>query len=176
LFLVNTFFLYKKIAFSFFCFFSPIKICIMSYVMYCKCLQICVHHINNMFGKINEQRLFCLTSYYYHTVYPLYHNINWSDVQNVVNNAYMSGLRAPWQNGPYKSKRTEQHKYIYTHTHVTPKGKRQSFFCVLRIFLFLLFIYDVTNEFSKKCWFTALERSMVMLNNYVVSFNSIYFK
>jgi len=39
-------------------------------------------------------------------------NINWSDVQrkNVVNNVDMSSLRAPWQNGPYKSKHTEQHK------------------------------------------------------------------
>ena len=32
-------------------------------------------------------------------------NINWRDVQtkNVANNVDMSGLRAPWQNGPYKN-------------------------------------------------------------------------
>ena len=33
------------------------------------------------------------------------YNINWRDVQtkNVVNNVDMSCLRAPWQNGPYKT-------------------------------------------------------------------------
>jgi len=40
---------------------------------------------------------------------------NWIDVprKNVVNNVDMSGLRAPWQNGPYKNQHTEQHKNIY---------------------------------------------------------------
>ena len=39
------------------------------------------------------------------------HTINWRDVQrkNVVNNVEWSGLRAPWRNGPSKSKHIEQH-------------------------------------------------------------------
>jgi len=37
-------------------------------------------------------------------------NTNWRDVQreNVVNNVYMSSLRAPWQNGSHTDKHTEQ--------------------------------------------------------------------
>jgi len=40
-------------------------------------------------------------------------NIHWRDVQrkNVVNNVDISSLRAPWQNGPYKIKHTEQNKH-----------------------------------------------------------------
>jgi len=39
-------------------------------------------------------------------------NINWRDVQrkNVANNVDMISLRAPWQNGLYEEKHTEQHK------------------------------------------------------------------
>ena len=37
--------------------------------------------------------------------------LSWRDVQrkNDVNNAVMSSLRAPWQNGPLKNQHTEQH-------------------------------------------------------------------
>jgi len=70
-------------------------------------------------------------------------NINWSDVQrkNVVNNVDLSSLRAPWQNGPYKNKHTEQHKN--TQNTKTQQTFRKNYSVVFfRIFLFLFFIYD----------------------------------
>ena len=49
--------------------------------------------------------LFCLID-------DLHRTINWRDGQwkNGVTNVDMSSLRAPWQNGQYTEKHTEQHK------------------------------------------------------------------
>ena len=55
----------------------------------------------------------CVINDYIISSYMLYvYNINWSDVQRkiVVNNEYMSNLRAPWQNGLYKIKQTVKRK------------------------------------------------------------------
>jgi len=71
-------------------------------------------------------------------------NINWRDVrrENVVNNVDMLGLRAPWQNGPYKKNRhIKQHK-----TCRTPRRNRYS---EKKIF-FGFSIYNFLNDFSKK--------------------------
>jgi len=69
----------------------------------------------------------------------------------------MSSLRAPWQNGPYKNKHTEQHKN-------TQSTKAQQTFrinCFLSFsVLFYFFIYDFLNVLSQKCWTTALVRSL----------------
>jgi len=48
-------------------------------------------------------------------IYRMYVNINWRYVQtkNGVNNVDMSYLRAPWQNGPYKTEHKERHKNPY---------------------------------------------------------------
>jgi len=59
----------------------------------------------------------------------------------------MSRLKAPWQNGPYKNKHTEQHKNMQNTK--TQQTFRRSCFCfVFRILYF--FIYDFLNEFSRK--------------------------
>ena len=56
--------------------------------------------------------------------------INWRDVhrKNVVNNVDTSSLRAPWQNGPYTEKHTEQHKKHVEHQDATEIQKH--FLCV----------------------------------------------
>jgi len=41
---------------------------------------------------------------------------------------------------------------------------QKTIFCVFRIFFFLFFFIDnFLNEFSKKCWVTALVRSMTFI-------------
>ena len=66
--------------------------------------------------------------------------INWRDVQrqNVVNNVDMSSLRAPWQNGRYKNKHTEQHKN--TQNTKTQQTFKINYFCVFQIFIYLWFL------------------------------------
>ena len=49
----------------------------------------------------------------------------------------MSSLRAPWKNGPYKNKHTEQHKKNKKHQDETDIQKKH-YFCVLRIVLLVL--------------------------------------
>jgi len=70
---------------------------------------------------------------------------------NVVNNVDKSSLWAPWQNGPYKNTQNITNME-YTKTQHT---------LFLRIFLGVLFsISNYLKDFSKKCWITALVRSM----------------
>jgi len=76
------------------------------------------------------------------------------------NKVVMSSLKAPWQNNPYKNKRTEQHKN-------TQNTKMQQTFIIN---YFLCFsdvseniIYDVLSHFSKKWWVTALVRPMTFI-------------
>ena len=89
--------------------------------------------------------------------------MNWKDFQrrNVVYTVDMSSLRAPWQNGPYKIQHTEQHK-----TRRTPRRSRhleKNLVLVFFWFFYFLFIYNVLNYFFKKCWDTALVRSMTFI-------------
>ena len=92
-------------------------------------------------------------------------HINWRDVQrkNIVNNVDMSSLRTPWQNGPYKNQHTERHKN--TKNTMTQQTLRKCYW-----FVFFGFLYNFLNEFSKKCWVTALIRSMTFIG----SFNQVY--
>ena len=91
-------------------------------------------------------------------------NINWSygQKQNVVNNVDMSSIRAPWKNGPYKNKHTGQHK-----THRTQRRNIHSennyLFFIFGCFYFDFFIDDFLNNLSRKCWVTALVRSMTFI-------------
>ena len=68
--------------------------------------------------------------------YPYNTCINWRDVQrkNVINNVDVSSIRAPWQNGPYKSKHTEQHKN-------TQNTKTQKTFSINYVLCFSDFFY-----------------------------------
>jgi len=92
-------------------------------------------------------------------------NINWWDVQrtNVVNNVDMSSLRAPWQNGLYKNKHSEQHKH--TQNPKMQQTFRVNYFLCFSDFSILFCINDVLNDFSKKCWVTALVRSITLIGH-----------
>jgi len=73
--------------------------------------------------------------------------------ENVVSNVDMSSLRAPWQNGPYTKKHTEQFKT----QNIQTQG-RTIFLCFTDFFK-----YNFLNGFSEKCWVTALVRSMTFI-------------
>ena len=73
----------------------------------------------------------------------------------------MSSLRAP-----DKMARTKSNTQNDTKTRTTSWRNRRlekPYFCVFRIFIFLFFIYNFLNEFSKKCCVTALVRSMTFI-------------
>jgi len=54
----------------------------------------------------------------------------------------MSSLRAPWQNGLYKNQHTEQHKNMLN-TMMQQTFRKELFFCVFRIFIFLFSFYFI---------------------------------
>jgi len=90
-------------------------------------------------------------------------HINWRDVQikNVVNNVDMSSLRAPWQNGPYKTYTQNDTKTRTTSWRNRHLEKKTTYFVFFGFFFFIFFfIQNFLNEFSKTCWVTALVRSM----------------
>jgi len=62
-----------------------------------------------------------------------------------------SSLWATWQNGPYKTHRTSKNT----------KYTKNFFFVFYRfLWIFLFSIFNYLQDFSKKCWITALARSM----------------
>ena len=90
------------------------------------------------------------------------YNINWRDVQrkNVVNNVDMSSFRAPWQIGPYTETYTDQDKVHQETTYMYIQKKTTILLCFP---VFFCFIYNILNDFSKKCCVTALVRSMAFI-------------
>ena len=73
----------------------------------------------------------------------------------------MSSLRAPWYNGVYKNKHTEQHKN--TKNTKTQQTFRKKLCFVFFGFSTFFFIDNFLNELSKKCWVTALVWSMTFI-------------
>jgi len=72
----------------------------------------------------------------------------------------MSSLSAPWQNGPYKIQHTEQHRNT-KNTKMQQTFKKILFFVLFGFFF--CFIYNFLNDFSKKCWVSALVQSMTFI-------------
>jgi len=84
----------------------------------------------------------------------------------------MSCLRAPWQNGPYKNKHKGRHKNSYSI--MTQQTFRKHIFLCFSDFSFFIFFFidNFIKEFSKKCWVTALVRSMTFIGG-LNQFNAI---
>jgi len=93
--------------------------------------------------------------------------INWRNVQrkNVVNNVdikyvKLKGTMTKWPVQKPTHRTTQKHVEHYDVT-----DRKKLFVCVFRIFIFLIFFYNFLNEFSKKCWVTALVRSITFIGS-----------
>jgi len=97
----------------------------------------------------------------------LFDYINWRDVQKekVVNNVDMSSLGHHDIIARAKTNTQNDTKTRTTSRRNRHLEKKHTIFCVFRVFSFFLFffIHNFLNEFSKKCWVTALVRSMTFI-------------